>query len=108
MLRIPSFHKGNGIHRQYKNVMKSKAIVSGMAVTSFYVAAKAAMSHNLIPTTFFGVSTCHFIKRRQELAYIESLLRPQLVEILKRSLRLKQYQRNRLLNNINKLKKGDI
>lgn len=99
MLRIPSFRKGNGIHRQYQNVIKSKAIVSGMAVTSFYVAARAAMAHEAFPATFFGISTCHFIKRRKEFSYIESQLRPELMKIIKRALKIRY---------INKLPKGDM
>ena len=96
MLRIPSFHKGNAINRQYKNATKSKAIVSGMALTSFYVAARAAMTHDAFPAVFFAASTCFFAKRRKELSWVESQLRPELVKILERLLRLKEYKLTKL------------
>ncbi|MBO5435196.1 hypothetical protein J6A31_05170 [bacterium] len=96
MLRIPSFQKGNAINRQYKNVIKSKAIVTGMAITSFYVAANAAMSHNALPAAFFGVSTCFFVKRRKQFSYIAEQYLPDFVKILKRLAQFKKYQIDKL------------
>ena len=98
MLRIPAFQKGNAINRQFKNIVKSKSIVTGMAALNFGIAANAATSHEAIPSVFFGIGTCFFLKRRKQFSYLADLYRPEMIEILKRALRLRHYKINKIGN----------